>query len=306
VLQPLPDKPYGLVVAHGLNPVLNSIHPYHGSTWAVAEAFGNLVAAGGDPDKAQMVNNYITATPTEHVMGQLDMMVDAVTDSMHALKRPVISGKDSLSSTYQNKETGEVIEIPPVLAMTVASPIEDITKTVSTDIKKPGSVLVLVGEMDEAAMGGSTLYDVLEGSSANIPKVNLKTLSHTLRTVHKAIKSGEVLACHDISEGGAAAAIAEMCFGGDCGADLSVHGTETPQNLLFNETAGSFVVEVEDERQIGWLFGNVPHRVIGFTTEEKRISAKSYKTPAQMEKLFELDLDELKAAWKRPIEEAMA
>jgi phosphoribosylformylglycinamidine synthase subunit PurSL len=303
VLQPMPDRPYGLVVAHGLNPVLNSIDPYHGSTWAVAEAFSNLVAAGGNPDKAQMVNNYITATPTEHVMGQLDMMVDAVTDSIHALKRPVISGKDSLSSTYKGEE--EVIEIPPVLAMTVASPIEDINKTVTTDIKKPGSTLVLVGEMDEDAMGGSTLYDVLNGISGNIPKVNLETLPQTLRGMYNAIQSGEVLACHDVSEGGVIAAVSEMCFGGDCGVRLHMDGSGRPENMIFNETAGCFMVEVENEQTARQLFKGLNYRTIGTTTAEKSISAVRLGSDGA-NKLFEMDTDDLRAAWKRPIEETMA
>ena len=34
ILTPILGKPYGMVIAHGLNPVLNLIDPYYGSIWA--------------------------------------------------------------------------------------------------------------------------------------------------------------------------------------------------------------------------------------------------------------------------------
>ncbi|MHB8917960.1 MAG: AIR synthase-related protein, partial [Desulfocucumaceae bacterium] len=46
VLAPLYGKHFGVVISHGLNPVLNNIDPYHGSLWAAAEAVSNAVAVG--------------------------------------------------------------------------------------------------------------------------------------------------------------------------------------------------------------------------------------------------------------------
>ena len=118
VLTPILGKPYGLVQSHGMNPILNRIDPYYGSIWATAEAMANYVAVGGDPDQAVLVNNYIWPFPDEESMGSLDRSVDAVVNCMDVLKRPVISGKDSLSSTYRGKD-GQVIKIPPVLCVSV-------------------------------------------------------------------------------------------------------------------------------------------------------------------------------------------
>src|SRR3989338_1586963 len=47
VIRPILGKPYGMVVAHGLNPILNRIDPYWGSIWAATEAISNYVAVGG-------------------------------------------------------------------------------------------------------------------------------------------------------------------------------------------------------------------------------------------------------------------
>ena len=295
VINPILDKPYGVVVAHGLNPILNRIDPYWGSVWATSEAMANYVAVGGNPDKAMLINNYIWPYPDEQSLGSLDKSVDAVVDCMNALKRPVISGKDSLSSTYRGKN-GEVIKIPPILCMSVFGKIPDVEKTVTSDIKKAGSTLCLVGNLDNN-MGGSTYYDINGAVGNEVPKINLETLPKVLKGVHQAIKSGEVLSCHDVSEGGIIGAVSEMCFGGDCGVNLELNeDVQRPDMFLFNETSGTFVVEVSDDETAKKLFRDLPHMILGKTTLGKTINAKVGEND-----LFTVSTDELKRAWKEPI-----
>ena len=295
VLTPILGKPYGMVKSHGMNPILNRIDPYWGSVWATAEAMANYVAVGGDPDQAVLVNNYIWPFPDEESMGSLDRSVDAVVDCMDALQRPVVSGKDSLSSTYRGKD-GQVIKIPPVLCMSVFGRIPDVKQTVTSDIKREGSNLYLVGALD-ANMGGSTYYDINGLVGNEVPKVDLDTLPKVLRGVHQAIKSGEVLACHDVSEGGVVSAVAEMAFGGNCGVQIDLDAQmERPDMFLFNETAGTFVVEVADAETAKKLFGDLPHMVLGKTTQDKTISVK-----VGDKDLLAASTDELKQAWQEPL-----
>lgn len=295
IITPILGKPYGMINSHGMNPILNRIDPYWGSVWATAEGMANYVAVGGDPDQAVLVNNYIWPYPDEESMGSLDQSVDAVVDCMNALQRPVVSGKDSLSSTYRGKD-GQVIKIPPVLCMSVFGRIPDVKQTVTSDIKKNGSSLYLVGAID-ANMGGSTYYDVNGLVGNKIPKVDLDILPQVLRGIHQAVKSGEVLACHDVSEGGVVSAVAEMAFGGDCGVQLNLDpDIERPDMFLFNETAGTFVVEVPDEETAERLFGNLPHIALGKTTKDKSINVKINGS-----NLFDISTDELKHAWQEPL-----
>ena len=51
-------------------------------------------------------------------------------------------------------------------------------------------------------------------------------------------------ACHDISEGGLAVALAEMCIGGRLGAAIDDLPDHDPVVALFSESIGRFVVEV--------------------------------------------------------------
>lgn len=297
VLTPILGKPYGMVKSHGMNPILNRIDPYWGSIWAATEAMANYVAVGGDPDQAVLVNNYIWPFPDGESMGSLDKSVDAVVDFMHTLQRPVISGKDSLSSTYRGKD-GQIIKIPPVLCISAFGRIPDVSQTVSSDIKKEGSALCLVGALD-TNMGGSTYYDINGLVGNEVPKVDLELLPQVLKGVHQAVRSGQVLACHDISEGGVITAIAEMAFGGDCGVQIDLDPqVDRPDIFLFNETAGNFVVEVEDEEVAKKLFADLPHLILGRTTKDKTVSVKVGENKTL---LFAASTDELKQAWQEPL-----
>lgn len=297
VITPILGKTYGMVVAHGLNPSMMAINPYFGSIWAISEAMANYVSSGGDPKEAAWINNYIWAVIHQKTMGSLDRAVDAVCDAMDAFKIPVISGKDSLSSSYRSYTSGEVIEINPVLCMSVFGRIEDVRKTPSADIKKPGSTLCLVGRLSEN-MGGTTYYKNLGLKGNDVPVMDLNLIPQVMEAVHSAVDQGQVLACHDISEGGVVTAIAEMCFGGDCGVQINVIEVDgRADKFLFNETAGCFIVELDDEEAAKRLFAGVPYQVIGKTTEDKQITAERNGN-----QLFSIPVDQLKQTWKRPME----
>jgi phosphoribosylformylglycinamidine synthase II len=302
VMTPIRGERVGFVAAHGLNPILNRIDPYEGSLWAVAEAMSNYVSAGGDPDQSALINNWIGPVPDEQNMGALDMSVDAVCDSMDALERPVISGKDSLSSTYENKQTGEIIEVPLVLCMSVFGKTPDVEKVVTPDLKEAGTRLYQVGATDDS-LGGSIYHDLHGVIGTEGPKVDMEDLPRTLRAVHQAQQAGLIMSCHDISEGGVMAAVTEMGFGGDLGAILEAAPGEPVEQFLYQESAGRLVLEVAEEHaeEIEELFGWLECRHIGYTTEKREIEIE-----CDEEEVFTATLDELKEAWQRRMPEVMA
>ncbi len=297
VLTPLLGRPYGLVIAHGLNPVLNLIDPYHGSIWAAAEAVSNAVAAGADPAEMTLIDNFIWPVPDVEVLGALDRAVDACADFSRAMGMPFISGKDSLSSTYTTGE-GLTIRIPPVLCVSVMGRVPDVRRTVSADLKQPGSTLALVGGRRPEQLGGSAYYDLHGFLGRSVPEIDLEVLRSVFEAVHRAIRAGAVTACHDISEGGLAAAVAEMAFGGRCGVRLTMPAGIRPDHFLFNETAGCFVVELTPGRAPGEVFAHVPCLAIGETTADGAITAR-----AGEEELFSVPVAFLKHRWQRPMKE---
>lgn len=301
VIAPLLGRPYGAVIAHGLNPVLNTFDPYWGGIWAAAEAMSNLVAVGGDPRAVGLIDNFIWPVSDAPALGGLDRAVEACVAVMDALGRPFISGKDSLSSTYRYPD-GTILEIPPVLCVSAFGRIDDVSRTTSTALKAAGSVLVLVGARDADAhtghgMGGSIAWEVQGHRGHHPPRVDLGVLPRTLDAVYAAIRSGRVAACHDVSEGGLAVAVAEMGFGSEVGAEIDVAGlAERPDVALFNETAGVFVAEVADAATAAELFGGVPHAVVGRTLAAPELRVLDAGRP-----LFSAALADLRAAWEAPM-----
>lgn len=295
VLRPILNKKYGMVLSHGLNPILNRINPYDGSIWAGVEALSNYVSVGGDIENASLINNYIWPFPDEESLWSLDKSVDAVVEIMKSLKIPVISGKDSLSSTYRKGET--LIKIPPVLCISVFGKITDSTKTVSSDFKKENSSIYLVGDLDVDSMGGSTYFDINIINGGDVPRIDLKKFKKISKAINSGILSGEILSCHDISEGGLFTSVFDMCIGGDMGINLKLNKKNRIDYFLFNETAGTFVVELENEKIAKKIFKDVSFKLIGKTKKEKRINIVFDK------KEISANLYELKRAWKKPMEE---
>lgn len=297
VVAPLYGRNYGMIVSHGLNPVLNNINPYHGSLWAAAEAVSNAVAAGADPGDICLIDNFIWPYPDNQSLGALDMAVDACVDFVKATGMPFISGKDSLSSTYRNSDD-TLIKIPPVLCISAFGRIKDVSRTVSTDFKKSDSYIVLVGKRVPSEMAGSVYCRLAGAEGDNLPRIDLDTTALVFKSVHAAAQQGMLLACHDISEGGLAAALAEMCFGGDVGCAIDIENNDIPEELLFNETAGNFVIEVNNPADLQDVFNGVPWRVLGKTTQSRKITVSRGS-----ELLFSVDTGMLREAWQRPMKE---
>src|SRR3989344_4948963 len=316
ILTPILGKPYGLVIAHGLNPTLNKIDPYNGSIWAITEAVSNLVSIGGDLKNAALIDNFIWPFPDSESLADLDRAVDACCDMAKLLKMPFVSGKDSLSSTYRYPD-GTILKIPPVLLISVFGKIPDVKKTASSDFKSTDSTIVLVGKQDLEGMGGSTYFDIINSTSNQVPKPDLESLISVLKSITFGIQSSQILACHDISECGLAAALAEMCFGGDCGAQIDLSSLYTsagtkhlrgfgrmdssevdlrPDLILFNETPATFLVEVASPQVAKKLFGKVSYYILGQTTKYPTISVTRGN-----KKISAVRVDQLKLAWQKPM-----
>ncbi|SHF37002.1 phosphoribosylformylglycinamidine synthase subunit II [Desulfofundulus australicus DSM 11792] len=296
VLTPLLGSPAAVIISHGLNPVLNQIDPYYGSLWAATEAVSNAVAVGANPGELVLIDNFIWPFPDEESLGALDRAVDACVDFVRATGMPFISGKDSLSSTYRGKD-GEVIKIPPVLCVSVFGRLPDVKRTISSDFKGTGNLIVLVGQRNLSEMAGSVYYDLYGYLGKNLPRIDLKTVTRVWKGIFRAIQEGKILACHDISEGGLAAALAEMCFGGGVGAELNVPAGERPDYFLFNETSGCFLLEMSPRENPGKVLAGLPHVVLGQTRDNPVIEIKQ-----EGHHLCRIALSTLKRSWKEPME----
>ncbi len=301
VLAPILGQDGGIVFAQSAHPALTDLDPIRGTEWVVDDLFGRIVAVGGDPRQVKGNNNYISPRPNEQVMGTLLLSVDTLLDKLDGMGTAPFTGKDSCSGEHTD-EKGNVIKNPYYLGLGGVTFTNDIKETTSTDIKRTDSTLVLVGQQDLDAMGGSILYDIYDGSSAKVPRADHGMSDMEFYThMHEVIRPQHVLSCGVVGKGGLATTVSKMLFGGDCGATLNFDGNSPLERVLFNETP-ALVIEVPADAHIAELLGNIPHQVIGTTQPDKFLYIEQEGTG----QLFSDSVDELKQVWKATNQEALA
>jgi phosphoribosylformylglycinamidine synthase len=162
---------------------------------------------------------------------------------------PFISGMDSLNNEY--KTAAGPIAIPPTLLITALAIVPDLRKRVSMDLKKQGSALVAVG-VTRDELGGAmaaTAWGLAPDAAGPVARANWTESLPVFRALHAAMQAGEVLACHDCSEGGFAVTLAEMAFAAERGLTADLARAPGAASLpgwvaAFSESCGRFVCEV--------------------------------------------------------------
>ncbi|MBN2005737.1 MAG: phosphoribosylformylglycinamidine synthase subunit PurS [Anaerolineae bacterium] len=244
VLKPLMAKGLrGIVLGAGINPYYGLLDPY-AMAWAVVdEAVRNVVAVGADPDRIAILDNFCWGSPQlPERLGGLVRAAQGCHDAALAYGTPFISGKDSLYNEFVDAR-GQKRAIPPTLLISSLGIAPDARWIVTSDLKRPGDRLYLVGATRDE-LGGS-LYERLTGAAGGALPAPVPDAVETFRALHRAITGGLVTAAHDCSEGGLAVAAAEMCIGGRLGLALTLPGE--PAAALFAESSARFLVEVAPE-----------------------------------------------------------
>jgi len=212
---------------------------------------------------------------------------------------PFISGKDSLNNEFHSE--GKHIAIPPTLLVSALGRVNDVRQCVSMDLKEAGNALYLIGTTKDE-MAGSHYNLVNEIQGGQVPQVELQQAPKIFEKLHTAITSGLVRACHDLSEGGLAVALAEMAFAGGIGADvtgLPGAGQLADEVLLFSESTTRFVVEVSAAQAAEFeaKMAGVPVAKIGETVKEPRLRIAG----AKGEWVVWAQLVDLKEVWQKPL-----
>ena len=251
----------GLAITTDSTPRYCVADPEEGGKQAVAEAWRNLTAVGATP--LAVTNNLNFGNPQKpRIMGQIAGAVTGMGAACRALDFPVVSGNVSL----YNETSGEAILPTPVIGG--LGLIEDLDRTATVAIPREGLDLVLIGET-RGWLGASLYLREIEGRAEGAPPpVDLNAEKRNGDFVRGLIQAGSVVACHDLSDGGLAAAVAEMTMAGNIGATL----TDAPQGLalhgwLFGEDQARYLVAVEDGAAIVARAdaAGVPASVIGQT-----------------------------------------
>ncbi len=285
----------GIALSNGINPEYGKVNPYRMAVSVIDEAVRNIVAVGADPARIALLDNFCWGDPLRpETLGGLVEAAKGCHDGALYYGTPFISGKDSLNNEFLGTD-GRRHAIPPTLLISAIGIVTDINRTVTMDLKSPGNILYLVGEF-KPVFGGSHLALVTgdpQFSSTIVPSLPRCALD-VYRSLHHAMESEIIQACHDLSEGGLGVCAAEMCIGGRLGIHLELKSGDPPLEL-FGETNGCLLLEVEpaDSQWFESLFASLPFMRIGNVSEDGRFSVLSGDA-----ELLSLPITDLVRHWK--------
>ncbi len=249
----------GIVLSVGLRHRLGPLDPYQMAAGGIVEAIANCVAAGADPARIALLDNFCWGdTRREESLGTLVEACRACYDMAVAFTAPFVSGKDSLNNVFAWTDAAGVHHersIPPTLLATALGQMDDVRRALTPDLKRAGDRLAIVG-LTGGETAGSQLELVGRVGGGAVPRVDPAACRAAFAAVAAAGRDGLLSACHDCSDGGLVTALAEMAIGGRLGARIDLgrvprlpaagpdDGWPADLAAAFAETPGRFVCAV--------------------------------------------------------------
>lgn len=288
VLKPLISSQKGVAVSCGYNPALAMLNPYWMAASSIDEAVRNNIAVGGR--RIALLDNFAWGNVADpKTLGGLVQASKACYEVAKAYSTPFISGKDSM---YNETPLGEIL---PTLVITAIGIISDISKSLTSDFKTCGNSIFLVGT-PRPEMGGSEFYRLKNAGGGEVPKLDLQTTPSLYRSMMRATEQPFVRAVHDISQGGLAVALAEMCLTNGLGAEVKLGGDGlSPTEELFSESNSRFLVEIQADEDEAFekMFRGLPCRKIGKVQTEMIVISQTDGEP-----LLSVSTTDCETAWK--------
>jgi len=248
------QKPGGdaaVVRVHGTNKALAAsvdctpryclAHPFTGGMQAVCETYRNLSAVGAEPRAITNCLNFGNPEKKE-IMGQFVDVIKGIKEACTKLDYPVISGNVSLYN-----ETNRVA-IKPTPTIGGVGLIQDINNTMTYGLKSSDSLLIVVGETKGHIHQSALCHDILYLKKGPPPTMNLQEEKKNSFFIRGLIEKKLVQSVHDVSDGGIALAIAEMCMAGAIGAKISTNLTGPERvKYLFGEDQARYIIEIKKD-----------------------------------------------------------
>ncbi len=129
-----------------------------------------MVAAGADPRRVAILDNFCWGNVRdEKELGALVRCVRGCRDAARAYQVPFISGKDSLNNYFADSH-GAVVSIPGTLLVSAIGIVPDVRRIVSTDLKRAGNPVYLLGSTADELGGSQACRELgIEGGKGPCP-----------------------------------------------------------------------------------------------------------------------------------------
>lgn len=223
------------------------------SRMAIGEALTNLVSVDVNLDRIILSANWMGACGVKGQDAALYDGVSAASSFCQELGVSIPVGKDSLSmKTSWKDQAGEdkTVVSPVSLVVSAAAPVYDIRNNLlpmfAESVRDSSLLLIDLGHGKDR-LGGSVYSQVTQRFDSVTPDMeDPKELKKFLELIRSLSAKGAILAYHDRSDGGLAAALCEMMFASHVGveivADALVSKDRTLNQALFNEELGAVIL----------------------------------------------------------------
>ncbi len=235
--------------------------PRMGAIQAVAEAWRNITATGARP--LAITDNLNFGNPEKpEIMGQFAACVAGVGEACRALDFPVVSGNVSL---YNETEGAAILPTPAIGGLGV---LDDAAGSMGLALAE-GQTLVLIGAT-HGHLGQSLWLREIAGQEAGPPPpVDLAAERRTGDFVRAMIATGQIGACHDVSDGGLLVALAEMAMAGPTGITLApAPDSPAPHAFWFGEDQARYILATDNPATLlrEATAASLPARILGRAT----------------------------------------
>ncbi|KAM9996097.1 hypothetical protein ACTFIY_002271 [Dictyostelium cf. discoideum] len=274
----------GAATSIGEQPIKGFISAKSMAYLTVGEALTNLMWASiTDLGDVKCSGNWMWAAKLKGEGVELYDAAIEMHDVMVELGIAIDGGKDSLSMAAKAPKSDgsqELVKAPGALVVSTYVPCDDITLTVTPDLKlssKDDSVILYLDlGCGNNFIGGSALTQVFNQVGNDEPHHNTPLLKNTFMAIQKLVKQQLISAGHDRSDGGLITTLIEMSLSGNRGLEINLPDVQSSDDdqlsiikLLFSEELGA-VLEIKKSNQqivldILKQF-NVPTQVIGNTS----------------------------------------
>lgn len=228
----------GLAISTDVTPRYCFADPVEGGKQAVAETWRNITAVGALPLAITNCLNFGNPERKD-IMGQFVGCLEGMGEACRALDYPIVSGNVSLYNETNGKG------ILPTPAIGGVGVMQDIDRMATIAFEGAGQTVVLIGETKDEL--GASLYqrEILKEDAGLPPVVDLAVERRNGDFVRALIENGQVTTCHDLSDGGLIAALADMAMAGGVGVSVTVDDTLPLHAHLFSESQARYLVATD-------------------------------------------------------------
>ena len=246
-------------VTSDCNPIYCKSDPRRGAEIAVAESWRNLISTGAEP--VAITDNLNFGNPEKkEIMYEIKEAISGIKKACIELDYPVVSGNVSL---YNETNGKSIFPTPVIGGVGLIKKLKYATGFKMDD----DSSIYLIGKT-KGHLESSLFYEHLKIFGGSPPKVDFKEEKKNGNFVKFLAQKTELLiGCHDISEGGIALALAELCIANKKGIEITLK-KKNPEKFLFGEDQSRYLLIINKKKEFETLAkkNNIENERIGFVT----------------------------------------